>query len=137
MGTNNQMRGPRLEFVLVEFDDEWERPVFKFDKKQKKNVPTAEKVQGGYMLYTPMGQSYRITREQATKLGYADRDPVMIGFERVNDVNSPMGRFKFAQSDKARAAAMNEMQQEVIRCCGDRMTLLNMMKEQGEFDVPS
>ena len=137
MSAVNALKGPRLEFVAKEFSDDWIRLVYKFNRKTKKNEPTEEKVTGGYMIYTPMGQSYRLTHEQAQTMGFLDREPVMIGLDRINDATTPMGRFKFARSDEARNKAYKEMESEVIKCCGDRRTLIEMMHEKGEYNGAS
>ena len=135
MSALNALKGPRLEFVVKEFAEEWIRLVYKFNKRTKKNEPTQEKVEGGYMLYTPMGQSYRLTHSQAQEMGFLDREPAMIGLDRVNDTKTPMGRFKFARSDEARDKAYKEMEGEIIKCCGDRRTLIEMMHQKGEFNA--
>jgi len=136
MATGNALKGARLEFVLLPFDEEWDREITSFDKKKKHNTKKTVKETGGYMLYTPFGQCYRLTKAQAQKKGLVDREPEIINLEKVTDTTSPVGRFKHARTMEARQKAYRDMQEQVIRCCKNRDALVKFMNE-GDYDAAS
>lgn len=116
MSAASQMQGARLEFVVRTVKGKVKRPVHSWDAQMKKITSENKEVDGGYLVYTPFGQSYRLTREEFLRRGF-DRQPKILNFDRVNDTETPAGRYKHAMSDAARQAAWTDMEKEVIRLC--------------------
>jgi hypothetical protein len=112
-------RGPRLAFVVRQLKGKRKMQVHKYNPTTHKNDIIMVEKDAGYMVYTPNGTSYRLTKEQLLKSGL-DRQPEIINFESVNNTRSPAGRFKYAIDDKARAAAYKELEEQVIRACRRR-----------------
>lgn len=119
MAVTNDIKGARLEFVLRPIKGKRNRVIHSYDKAAKKLVTTeAVDDDGGYMLFTPTGNSYRLTKEQMLKRGF-DRQPTIIDFDNAK-ADTPAGRFKFAITDDLRKRAWKEMEEEVIKLCRRR-----------------
>lgn len=116
MSATSQMQGARLEFVVRSVKGKVKRPVHSWDPEAKKIVTEMKEQAGGYIVYTPFGQSYRLTNEEFLRRRF-DRQPKILNFDRVNDTETPAGRYKHAMSDAARQAAWKDLEQEVIRLC--------------------
>jgi len=120
MAVTNDLKGARLEFVCRPIKGNRKRNVTSFDAEKKKLV-TTEVVEkgGGYMLYLPTGNSYRLTEEQVTRRSFL-REPDILGFEGVQNKDTPAGRFKFAITESARMKAYKEMEDQVVKACTGR-----------------
>lgn len=120
MSVAHVMKGARLEFVLKPFGGSRKREKTSYDKKTKRLVKTTVKEEGGYLLYTPSGHAYYLTKEEALSRGFLNRQPKILNFDQVNDPETAAGRFKFARNDEMRRKAMHEMEMEVIKLCTSR-----------------
>lgn len=109
-----QMQGARLEFVVRPLKGKMSRPVHSMEKG--KIVTTTKSVDAGFIVYTPMGQTYRLTKEELVQRGY-DRQPEIMNFDQVKDTKSPAGRFKHAMTDLQRKQAWSDLEKQVIRSC--------------------
>lgn len=116
MSAVTQMKGARLEFVVRPLKGKVKTVKHSVNPKLKKIEQTIIEEEGGYIVYTPMGNSYRLTQAELVKRGY-DRQPSILNFDRVNDTKTPAGRFKFALDPDARKKAWSDMEDEVIRAC--------------------
>jgi hypothetical protein len=116
MAAMSQMQGARLEFVVREIKGDVQRPVHAFDKKKLKIVQQVKSQPGGYLVYFPSGQSYRLTRKELMRRGF-DRQPSIMNFDQVKDTKSPAGQYKFAMSDEQRREAWAKLENEVIKAC--------------------
>lgn len=121
MSASSQMKGARLEYVLKEIKGQVTKVVTSYDKTAKKLVhkEKTSKADTHYMLFTPNGNCYRLTHKEVVRRGL-NKQPAIMNLDRVNDVSTPAGRFKFAINDAARQAAYAELENEVIRLCTRR-----------------
>lgn len=110
------MQGARLEFVVRAVKGKVKRPVHSWNPKENKIDATMREEPGGYIIYTPFGQSYRLTQAEFVRRGF-DRQPQILNFDKVNDTTSPAGRYKHAMTDKARQEAWTDLEKEVIKLC--------------------
>lgn len=108
------MQGARLEFVVRPLKGKRQAPVHKIEKG--KIVTATRPVDAGFIVYTPMGQTYRLSKEELVKKGY-DRQPEIMNFDQVKDTKSPAGRFKHAMNDAQRQKAWKDLEMQVIRSC--------------------
>lgn len=120
MSASHTMKGARLEFVLREFKGVRTLKKHRFDAKKKKIVPTVVKEEGGYLLFTPSGHAYYLTKQEALDRGYLNRRPKILNFDQVNDTETPAGKFKFAVRQEDKEAAMVELEKEIIKLCTSR-----------------
>jgi len=111
------LKGPRLEFVLRPIEGTLVRNKHSYDPKAKKIVVTPTKQEGGYMLYLPTGHSYRLTKKEAMKRGFLNRQPAVLNLDKANDTRTCYGRFKLAINPEEREKAWREMEDEVIKNC--------------------
>lgn len=121
MGISNDLKGARLEFVLRPVRGKNKRFIRSYDAKEKKIVTTeAVDEKPHYMLFLPNGSSYHLTAEQATRRGFAGREPNILGLEGVQDNTSSAGKFKFGINEKVRLQGYKEMEEAVIKACQGR-----------------
>lgn len=119
MAVTNDIKGARLEFVIRPIRGKRKRIIYAYDKAAKKLVTSEAEDDAGYMLYTPTGQSYRLTKQQMLQKGF-DRQPEILNFDAVSKPDTPAGRFKFAITDELRKKAWAEMEAEVVKLCNRR-----------------
>lgn len=110
------MKGARLEFVVRKIDGKIKLPVHSFNPKTKKIEATAREVDAGYIVYMPSGHSYRLSKSQLVKKGF-DRQPKIMNLDKVNDTDTPAGRFKHAIDMDARKKAWEDLENDVIKSC--------------------
>ena len=138
MSVANGNKGPRLEFVVRELKSEGAlRHTVKWDKKLKKLVrATAPVEETLYMVYTPSGNSYRLTMAELKKWGF-DRPPTILNLDRVNDSNTPAGRFKFGINEETRMQAYRELENQVIKSCERKHGKATTSVEEMEYAAAS
>jgi hypothetical protein len=128
---SESMQGPRLAYVVRELRGTVKRPKYEppLTKAQREADPKARQdnanlrrmteVEAGFMVFTPTGASYRLTKKQLIRQGF-DRPPTILNREAAKDAKTPAGRFLLAIYEKDRVAAYEEMENEVIRHCSGR-----------------
>lgn len=122
-----QMQGARLEFVVRPLKGKMNRPVHKM--VNGKIEAATKSVDSGFIVYTPMGQTYRLTKEELVKRGF-DRQPEIMNFDQVKDTKSPAGRFKHAMTDLQRKQAWSDLEKQVIRSCERKHGAIVKEKEE-------
>lgn len=128
---SESLQGPRLEFVVKPLPGTVNRikhkapptkEAIKADPSLAKDMSN-QKIEveqpAGYMVYLPTGFCYRMSREELVRRGF-DRQPNILSFEQANNTKTAAGRFKLARDERARQAAWNEMEQEIIKACQGR-----------------
>lgn len=138
MAVTNGNMGPRLEFVVRELKDvQARRRVTKYDKKLKKLVHTTSDVgETLFMVYTPAGNSYRLTHDELKKWGF-DRAPAILNLERVTDATSAAGRFKYGVNEETRLKAYRELEEQVIKLCERKHGKATTSVEEQEYAAAS
>lgn len=118
MALGTQLKGARLEFVKRPCGP-FETTRYSWDKKKKQLVKEKVQHERGWLLFTPFGQSYRLTEKQLVDRGYA-RTPKVMNLRHVEDTTTAAGRYKYAIDPAERKAALREMEDAVIKRSTDR-----------------
>ncbi len=114
------MKGPRLEFVVVPLKGKKTKLVYSFDEKQRKNVPTVHtNDKETYLVYCPSGQVHHLTGEQLVKRKF-DRQPEVLNFDKIKDTTTPEGQFKFGIDEATRKRGWKAMEAKLIKYCEAR-----------------
>lgn len=111
----------RLAFVTVPLEGTVKRKKYGFKDITPKGakVPVHERTEtiveepAGFMVYFPNGHVLRLSEARCKEFGFDKQAPVA-NMEGLHNPNSPIGRIMYAQTDKARAEAFRDLQQETI-----------------------
>lgn len=115
MNPQAMMQGARLSYVVIEQEGTVRRNVHKLGSKGvglvKKNVEEP----AGFLVYFPRGHVLRLKTRDDLKHYNLHKAPRIVNLQGLNDPDSPIGRLMYAQDEAARAGAMEDLQQQVVR----------------------
>lgn len=126
MGIMAQVKGSRLEFVVVKIEEPVKRVHYIMKGRESgrnkdgtkriiHNMETTEVQEpGGFMVYFPRGHAIRLPSLRHLKHYGLTREPRFVSLDGLNNPNSPVGKLMMAQDAEARDAAYKTLEAHVI-----------------------